>query len=64
MGKIMNQSKKSNGWGMFFGTILAFILAIAAFWGTTRYISDRIQYLDADIQREFIIPDISDVSNP
>jgi len=57
MSKIMNQSKKSSGWGMVFGTILAFILAIAAFWGTTQYISNNMHYLDAEIQREFLLPE-------
>ena len=46
------------GWSALFGTLLALVLAIAAFWGTTQFISSRIQYLDADLQREFVIPDV------
>jgi len=58
-----NQHKSSYqppGWGALLGTLLALILAIAAFWGTTQFISNRIQYLDSDLQREFIIPDVPD----
>jgi len=57
----MKKQQKSTyqpaGWNALLGTLLALVLAIAAFWGATQFISNRIQYLDADLQREFIVPD-------
>ena len=43
--------KKPNPWASFWGTLLAFTLAIAALMGTANYISSRLRYLDADTQR-------------
>jgi len=57
MKKQHKSSYQPAGWGALLGTLLALILAIAAFWGTTQFISNRIQYLDADLQREFVVPD-------
>jgi len=48
---------KPSGWGIIWGTLLALILAVAVLFALPHYIYNRIQYLDADLQRELIIPD-------